>query len=329
VFVTLGDGDSRSTYGVPDRSTGETTDAAPTGTADIPAEPIGGTGSNDATGTTGPGGGPDATTGDHHPPATVPDPPDPDESESGRWEFDVTELAPGLSADAAWGPDRLAAAHRSVLDDRSFRVHYRRVVTPSDEERRVRVVEAGVAADRGRYRVREVVSRPADGPRGGVVTGYWSGGGNETLRTIAFAGTRTYGRLEAADLPDDGLPGAGDPTHRALVERAFAATVLTGVESVPDAVAPAKYWVFATGNRADRITRNATPVRNLSLRALVDSRGLVHRLHLSYERRDGDAWVGVTTNLAFDGVGRTAIDPPTWVDNAPRAGNESDPIGGN
>lgn len=346
----LGDGDARTTYGVPERSP-EPTDAAPG-----PGETTGEAGWNESRGgrssnesrvirepdgaedgrhpdgrePNGTAGGPNPTVADggHVPPATVPDPPDDDGEDGGRWRVGATDLAPGVSGEAVWGADRLATAHGEVLDGRSFRVRYRQVVALPGGDRRVRTVVAAVSADRRRYRVREVERRPADGPRSRVVTAHWSGEGNATLRAISYGDTRTYGRLGDAALPGEGLPGVGDPTHRSLVRRAFGATVLTAVESVPGAVAPARYWLFADGNRADRVTPGSAPVRNLSLRALVDSRGLVRTLRLSYERRDGDGWVGVTTTLAFDGVGGTDPAPPPWADDARREANESAPIGG-
>ncbi|PSQ18581.1 hypothetical protein BRD00_04645 [Halobacteriales archaeon QS_8_69_26] len=323
----LGDGDARTTYGVPEADPATTADATTVGTPEPGTAGSAGSGPEQRAG----GGGTRGSNGraaDNAPPATVPDPPDADDPEDpARRQVEVSELAPGLSADTAWGPDRLAAAHHEVLADRSFRVRYRRVVTLPGGDRRIRTVAAAVSADRRRYRVRQVVSRPADGPRGRVVTGYWSGG-DGALRSITYGDTRTYGRLDAADLPAEGLPAVGDPTHRSLVRRAFGATVLTAVESVAGSVAPARYWVFASGNRADRITPGSTGVRNLSLRAQVDSRSLVRTLRVSYERRERDGWAAVRTTVAFGGVGRTDPAPPAWVDDARREDNESEPIGG-
>lgn len=306
-------GGDRTTYGVPEGSPEPSPSGGSNAQGDRPAEV----------------GGPsrDGTTPDE----SGPDPPE------GRT-FAAEELAPGLVAEGVWSVDRLAAAHGSVLENRSFRVRYRRIEGIQDETgelagreygaRRVVGVVAAVSADRRRYRVRRRVDRAVYGPRDRVVTDYWSAGdGDGTLRLLSFGEARGYERLGPDDFPGDGLPGIGDPTARSLVRGSFGATVAESVEPVPGAVSPARYRVVATGDRTTRLTPDGPPVRNLALRAVVDSRGVVRALELAYDRREGEGWTRMRVEFEFEGVGRTTPEPPEWVEEARRATNESAPRG--
>lgn len=253
--------------------------------------------------------------------------------------LEVEELAPGLTPEAVISPDRLASAHRRVLDNRSFRVRYRRVEARATGNRTLTVL-AELSADRRRYRVRRTARRPEDGPRARSVTAYWSDG-NRTLRMITFGDTRTVGRLPSNRSFVD-LPEVGDQVRESLVRWAFAATVVESVEDVPSAIAPAKYRVEsdegvrppakfrvnATGDGTRMRTPDRTPVRNASLQAVVDSRGVVRSLRFSYDWPGEDGPVEVVVTMAVEGIGTTDPAPPTWVDDASEEGNGTDPIGG-
>lgn len=240
-------------------------------------------------------------------------------------ELETGELAPGLTPEAVTDPERLAAAHRRVLANRSFRVRHRRAFGTPDTPLSETVV-AAVSTDRRRFSVERTVVVPDDGGRGTTTTEFWSNE-TETLRLISFGETRTFGRL-APNRSLSSVPDVDDPVHGSLVAWAFDATVVLEVRDVPSAVAPAQYRVLATGERNRSTAPDGTPVRDLRLEAVVDSRGVVRQLQLQYERRTGEGWVEVDVFLSVTGIGTTEPRPPTWRSDALEAFNGTDPIGG-
>jgi hypothetical protein len=121
-----------------------------------------------------------------------------------------------------------------------------------------------------------------------------------------------YGNTSFRSAPVSGSVGPGPDTYRTeLVDRYLSSpeTELTGV-------------VDRDGRRLYRIVANGTPrpfpdlfTRNYTAVALVDSRGVVHDLSVSYAIVSDDDRAIVETSVSYGSFGEVAVRPPPWYIN--------------
>lgn len=217
-------------------------------------------------------------------------------------------LAPGMTERGVTDPSALAAAHAEALDGTSvtFRANYtERGPNGTVRSRTVTTVQFG-AGDRYRY------VRIDGDPRGDVQrVERWSNGervlerrvdGNDTVqRVLRDADGRPL--APAAALPVE-------PAARRGIGQVFRAmpTTIAGQEVRNGTT---YYRVVSTG----LATPNPSALRDASLTALVDERGIVHRYRLTYTTdRGGDAGpVHVVATVRFTAIGTTTVECPTWA----------------
>lgn len=121
-----------------------------------------------------------------------------------------------------------------------------------------------------------------------------------------------YGNTSFRSAPVSGSVGPVPDTYRTeLVDRYLSSpeTELTGV-------------VDRDGRRLYRIVANGTPrpfpdlfTRNYTAVALVDSRGVVHDLSVSYAIVSNDNRAVVETSVSYGSFGEVAVRPPPWYIN--------------
>lgn len=256
-----------------------------------------------------PSGGSDAATGTLTP-APVPEPADTPE-----------RLAPGLTSGGVTDPLALANAHGRALGD-GYRFHSNWTVRYRNGSRYALADQrAAVAPDGFTVRV-TVAGRPGfltAGPR--LTAHLWSNG------------TVLVGRTERGDAVDyrylgpgayDGGTGFYTSLRRPKPWRdhyALFGAVETRVVATQPREGPDRYTVVGTRLRDPATFGAATDVRdpaNVSLRAVVDERGVVRSLRLSYEGRlpTGER-VRVSRSIRYTDVGAVrAVDRPPWFDAA-------------
>lgn len=218
-------------------------------------------------------------------------------------------LAPGVTESGVSDPSALAAAHAAALTDTSVTFHANYTERASDGtvlERTATTVRFGTG-DRYHY-----VSIDADRSEAVRRVERWSDGERVLERRSTRNGT-AYRVVRGADgepLP----PVVALPVGRAEsggIERVFRAVETTVVgREVRNGTT--HYRVVSTG----MTTPNPTAVRNASLVALVDERGVVHRYRLAYtiDRGDDAGAVRVVGMVRFTALGTTTVERPAWAD---------------
>ncbi len=223
---------------------------------------------------------------------------------------DTAELPPGLAADGVTDPLALARAHDRVLRNASY------VVTDASTHRYRNGTLLGtwssttaVAADGEFARRNYGTFRNGSGPF--AVTHYerqvWSNG-SVTLVAQRYGGEaveyeRHDGQATRRQRPD---------TRWETVYATFSAVNTTVVGEV-ERDGTTLYRVVATGVRPDSAYDDDRP---FDLTALVDERGVVHRLSVSHPTTYEGEPSFVTQTMRVTDVGNATVERPPWHDAA-------------
>lgn len=249
-------------------------------------------------------------------PAPVPaDTADPTDT-SGR------SIAPGLTEDGVTNPLRLSYAHDAVVRNASVTAtlervrRYRNGSLFSAERRRV-------AASADRVRVDSTLAERGPGatyfPAGGSAE-FWTDG-TRYLQYLERNGSVSYGGVPAdryagrprTDLPL--VPGGG----RVLVLFDGLDVRVVGNDTVDGRRV---YHLAASAAEAPpglAAAEGVRDVRELSVTATVDDRGVLRSYRLEYVAVVGDTRLDVVTTGTYDDVGSTTIERPAWYEEARQA----------
>ena len=229
-------------------------------------------------------------------------------------------LPPGVTREGIDDAATLGRAHSQRLEGRSYALTVTRHqplangnATPADPslDRYLfgSIPQPGVTHTTGfavagdAYRSRATLQNEAgDRVRAGVyfTDGEW------------YVAAPLYGNTSFRSAPVTGSVGPDPDTYRTeLVDRYLSSpeTELTGA-------------VDRDGRRLYRIVANGTPrpfpdlfTRNYTAVALVDSRGVVHNLSVSYAIVSDDERATVETSVSYGSFGEVAVRPPPWYIN--------------
>jgi len=244
---------------------------------------------------------------------------------------EAREYPPGVSRRGVVDAERLAGAHDAAIDDASYTVRSNRTVAYANGSLRSSlVVEVALARNRT-----FLATAATAGPEAPVFLGvpparatFWSNGSVYVRRFTAGEET-TYNRFD---------PGGGT----AGTWRYWTRTVpFGGRANRPEsfyaetfAAVPTRVVGRTTAGNASLIrlagegTRGAVegtpldgggtlgPVRNVSLRATVDSQGVVRSLRIEYDATAEEGPVRVRWTVRYRAVGNTTAPRPPWFDRA-------------
>lgn len=227
---------------------------------------------------------PDSTS---HTPAPVPTTPPP--------------LAPGLSADGIVDPGQLGAANRRALNGTGYRLD--RTVTVSGPngtlriDRVQRVAADGVAIGR--------LSVSGDGPVGTAVRN-WTRYRESTVvwsRTTLSNGNTVTNRLLSSDTSPYFI-------GRALPERLYRAGSFNVTRESADRIVLRSTVPFGLDRGTTEL--EASPPRNVSVRAVLIEEGLVRELSVSYDASVGSTRVEVRLTQSVE-LREVTVRRPAWV----------------
>lgn len=216
----------------------------------------------------------------------------------------------GLSASGVTDPYQLRAAHVRVLADQSYTFDYGLSVSWGGATRGRVSVTARVTADRSRALIRREVV-------GDVPT--WLMPVGSTLRYDA--GTTAYVRNPETNetTAEESPPGAAiSDTYALDVDSVYLLlsnvdTAVTGTENVDGRT------LFVVEGTADAMEASGGVARNVSVRAVVASSGLVVEFRAAYQLRredpvgGGRSRVHVVHQISYGAVGETTVERPAWV----------------
>lgn len=232
------------------------------------------------------------------------------------------QLAPGVTAAGVVAPERLAAAHRSVLTTRgsfgtayTIRSDYLERAPNGSVRTRVRS-RHGLDTPRSLHRVEWTgdaaglvgLERPP-GPRG-VAESYCQLG--ECLATVTARNATTY--REGVIL--------GPAFFTAVSKQRLAAllgAVRTTVAGTVERNGTTHYRIRATAVRRTGplgIRPGIDRIRNVSFSALVAPSGLIRHYRLAYTADRGGAPVRVRLTTRFSALGATTVERPGWYGTA-------------
>jgi hypothetical protein len=226
---------------------------------------------------------------------------------------------PGVGDDGITDLDALADAHAEAVGERSHTIWYDRSQPRNLDPNETRVrrdVDITAADDRYLVETTEVVSGNetylgAVYRDGGVIyTADW----NET--------SRRHERVLRLDWRNVLVPTAPDLREN-LVGR-YLSTPRTTVTGTTERDGVTVYRVVGRGAPN---SSSLGEVRDYSVVALVDSRGLVHDLTVRYASVLSDREYRITVEITYGRIGETTVTPPAWFENRTRS--EQDPSGAN
>lgn len=247
-------------------------------------------------------GGVDAPAADSRPtvtPAAVPD--DPVEEHAGS-------LAPGLTREGVFDPDRLTAAHAAALATTSYTVQRRETRTYRNGTVRSRyesTVAVSAGGDRFRYALEQVDYRGSEASERSIDRWMTDGSGVERRRS----GEVRYRRLTD---PDAVLPERA--TNRLGLTRILVVVDLHVTETTTTPDGTTLYHLGVEGGPED-----LPPLEAVSFDAVVREDGVVRSYHLTYLVERAGTPVRVTVEVAFGGLGETRVVRPLWYDEAVEA----------
>ena len=251
-------------------------------------------------------------------PAPVPDDATPTADRAQR-------LAPGVTADGVVAPARLVGAHVAALRGRSFATMHRSASYVANGSLRSEVLTRGLVNDGHR---RLFVVRRASGPLvrsiglSGRVEQYVAGPTTvrRTVRDGAVrysSGRRDPGAVTGSVLLPDLV--AGSTLSIALDGMTFGVTPLDGPTNAT------RYRLVATEvtDPETLVGLAGADARNATFTATVTADGLVSWFRLSYTADRGDGPITVVRTVAFEDVGATTVERPSWYANATAGANGS------
>lgn len=229
----------------------------------------------------------------------------------------VQRLAPGLTGDGVFEAITLGDAHASVLDNTSYTMRENSTAVYSNGTVFNRgTVDAQIAANDSRYYV--VLNRSGVVLGGGTLGRTTWSNGERVLVAETRNNSTSYQSPRGAEReplsPREAL--FFDPTNREEIYAYFGA-VETRVADRETRNGTRLYRIEATEVTypAAFVVRWNNP-RNLSMTALVDSRGLVHEYRLRYTATLDGETVEVTRRVRYSNLGNTTIERPPWYDAA-------------
>jgi hypothetical protein len=226
---------------------------------------------------------------------------------------------PGVGDDRITDISALAATHAEVVGGRSHTIWYDRYQPRNLDPDKTRVQrDVNITAEDDRYLVEttEVVSGNetylgAVYRDGGVI---YTAGWNKT--------THRHEGIFRVDRRNVLVPTAPD-LRKNLVKR-YLSTPRTNVTGKIKRDGVTAYRVVGQGAPN---SSNFGEVRNYSVVALVDSRGLVRNLTVRYVSILPDREYRITIHITYGRIGETTVTPPAWFENRTRS--EQDPSGAN
>lgn len=238
-------------------------------------------------------------------------------------------LAPGVGPAGRTDPLALSLAHDRVVTNRSVTVSFERVrryPNGSLHSRRARTVQ--VSADRQRLFSDFENSGPGATyfPEGGSVTVFTDG--ERLLQRTRRGGRTSYGGLSSARYREGTtpivpyLPGGG----RIYVVFASVDTRLVGSERGNGTERYRLESVGTVQTAGLAGSEGIDAVRELSVAATVDQRGVVQSYRLRYTGLADGTPLSVRVTASYRAVGTTEVERPPWYDRALRA-VEGDPDG--
>ncbi|WP_254537139.1 DUF7537 family lipoprotein [Halomarina litorea] len=232
-------------------------------------------------------------------PAAVPD--DPVEEHAGS-------LAPGMTREGVFDPERLTDAHAAVLATTSYTVQRREMRTYRNGTVRSRyesTVQVSAGGDRFRYALEQADYRGAEERVRSIDRWMADGRGFERRES----GGVSYRRLSN---PDAVLPERA--TNRLGLTRILLVVDLhvTGTTRTPDGAT--LYHLGVEGGPED-----LPPLREVSFEAVVREDGVVRSYDLTYLVEREGTTVRVTVQVAFGALGETQATRPLWHDEAVEA----------
>ncbi|WP_135853507.1 DUF7537 family lipoprotein [Halorussus salinus] len=221
------------------------------------------------------------------------------------------ELAPGLNESGVTDAWTLAEAHADALRNRSYTVVSNLTASGLGDDREATAdATTKVTRDPTRLVRRSNVSGDARSiGLFGQDVDIWATE-NGTWYAVERANGTNYRRVAEVVRPVH-----GSRTDRDSLFVLFSAldTELAGTET---ANGTTLYRVNATGVRNSETLAsqlNADSVRNVSLTALVDERGVVHEYRVAYTATHGNRTTRIERAVRFTALGGTSVERPAWV----------------
>lgn len=238
-----------------------------------------------------------------------------------------TRTAPGADTGTVSAPldlnrsAALAAAHERALNGSSYTV--RRTVTVERPDgtivRRV-TTTARLAANRSRFYAARSIVEP-----GRTTSGEFWSDGERLLRALTYGDSTIYlavpARLyEPRDRRVVRPASSGDE-----IDAVFGAVDVRVVDrlarNVPGESGDAAEAYYAISGRGPGLTGRLDPAvgtapRNVTLRAIVGSSGIVYQFRLSYTVTVDGGTARVTRTVRYVGIGTTRVGRPPWYDEA-------------
>jgi len=246
-------------------------------------------------------------------------------------ETDVLPYPPGADGDGVADPNALAEAHAEVVENRGIHTRERVLVYENDSDtlHSSRAVETWFGPDRSTYRVDATLRgarRPVANASDRRISRYDLWGDDDRVyrfRRVGFESRyeRIVTRSDEPIAPQAFADYAAtpDPAVPELIVRAFAGVAIGTVTELneSDGVERYRYEGTTLANRDVLRYDERQRIGNVSLTAVVDERGLVHELELSYELLRGNTTLRV--HHEYEVVARGSVDPPRpgWMARAP------------
>ena len=219
----------------------------------------------------------------------------------------IPQLAPGVTGKGVTEPERLGEAHESILENISYTV---------DQNVSVRYLNGTIYRQRtshiqhamndGRFYLAH--NRSLVSGRGSSGFSAWSNG-KRTL--VARSSNNTTRYL----IPPQGSLSFGSPGERIA---ALFGSVETHVVAQEQRDGITVYRVKATGLVRDPPTfaNEWQNPRDVTLRALIDSRGFVYEYQLSYEATVNGVPIYVYEQVRYTDLRNTTVERPPWYEEA-------------
>ncbi|MBV0902558.1 hypothetical protein [Haloarcula salina] len=216
-------------------------------------------------------------------------------------------LPPGVTTSGVDDYERLAAAHREILERESYTVEFSRTVRLANGTTVRRLVGGRIVGDDGASRTWERATGSAQHSATGFVgQETWANASVQVVRFRYANGTSRYTVITA----DQQYPYRGTGL---AVSESLVAEDASLVDTDTD---PATYTLLArnlSGYRARTAALDRTETS--SLRVVVTGEGLVQRATVRYTGPLDGTRAAVNTTIRYD-VGPRSVERPAWVERA-------------